>query len=64
MRELLGTIGTLCVVVLGCLILWAGIGSLITMDESSKSQGGRYYVGAALIVALVWLVGQVQKFRR
>ena len=64
MRQLLATIGTICVMVLGFLILWVGIGSLITMEESSKSQGGRYYVGVALIVALIWLVGQVRKFRR
>ena len=68
MRRTLATIGVICIAILAGLVLWAGIGSLVTMEESSKSQGGRYYVAVAIVVALVWLVGQymklVKRFRR
>jgi uncharacterized membrane protein YdbT with pleckstrin-like domain len=62
MQRSLAIIGITAVVVLLGLVLWAGIGSLLTMEESSASQGGRYYVGAAVVVALVWLIGQFRKF--
>jgi hypothetical protein len=68
MQRALATIGIFCLVILTAMVLWAGVGILLTMEESSKSQGGRYYVGAALVVALVWLLGQylkiAKRFRR
>lgn len=68
MQRTLAIIGIVCLVILTGLILWAGVGILITMDAGSTGQGGRYYVGAALIVALVWLLDQyfkvAKRFRR
>jgi uncharacterized protein YceK len=68
MHRTLGAIIIICLVILTALVLWAGIGSVVTMDESSKSQGGQYYVGVAMVVALVWLLGQylklAKRFRR
>ena len=68
MQRTLAIVGIVCLVILTALVLWAGIGILITMDAGSAGQGGRYYVGAALIAALGWLVGQyfklAKRFRR
>jgi hypothetical protein len=68
MQRTLATIALICLVVLTGLVLWAGIGSLLTMEDSSKSQGGQYFVGVAMIVALLWLFGQylkvAKRFRR
>ncbi len=64
MHSTLATIGILGVVILTGLVLWAGVGSLLTMDASSKSQGGQYYLGAAMVVALVWLLAQYLKFAK
>lgn len=64
MQRALAAIGILAVVTLIGLVLWAGLGGLLTMDAGSRSQGGQYYVGAAVIVAVVWLVSQISKFSR
>jgi hypothetical protein len=45
-------------------VLWAGAGMLMTMNESEKSQGGQFYVGVGLIVALAWLSGQFVSFAK
>jgi uncharacterized membrane protein YdbT with pleckstrin-like domain len=63
-QRLIAAVGILAILVLVGLVLWAGVGSLVTMDASSRSQGGQYYVGVAVIVALVWLVSQISKFSR
>jgi hypothetical protein len=64
MKRPLAVVAILCLVVLAGLVLWAGLGSILTMDESSKSQGGQYYVGAAILAAAVWLIGQFSKISK
>jgi hypothetical protein len=64
MKGLLALIAFVCILVLAGLVLWAGIGSIVNMDASSKSQGGQYYVGVAIIVAIVWLISQVAKISK
>jgi hypothetical protein len=63
-QRTLATIGIVCLVILTSLVLWAGVGILLTMDKSSASQGGRFYVGVGLLVALVWLVSQFSKLAK
>jgi hypothetical protein len=64
MKGTLALIAVLCLLILGGLVVWAGLGSILTMEESSKSQGGQYYVGVALIVAVVWLASQFSKISK
>ena len=64
MKGPLALIAFVCLLMLGGLVLWAGIGSILTMDASSKSQGGQYYVAAAIVVAVVWLIGQFSKISK
>jgi len=65
MRDLeraLAIVGIVALFLLGGLVLWAGLGSVLTMDAGSSSQGGQYYVGAVVIGALLWVVSQAFKF--
>jgi uncharacterized membrane protein YidH (DUF202 family) len=64
MQRTLVWIGIAALTVLTGLVLWAGVGMLMTMNESEKSQGGQFYVGVGLIVALAWLVGQFVIFAK
>jgi hypothetical protein len=64
MQRTLAWIGIVALAVLTVLVVWAGVGILLTMDQSSKSQGGHYYVGVGLIVALVWLFSQFMSFAK
>lgn len=55
----------LAVVVIICLavagfFLWPAF--VNSMTESEKSQGAHYYYGLAIVLAVAWLFGQIQKF--
>ena len=64
MQRTLAWIAIAALTVLTALVLWAGIGMLMTMNESEKSQGGQFYVGVGLIVALAWLTSQFVSFAK
>ena len=55
-RFLLGLLGACAVTVFA-----GAIAIIVTMDASSASQGGRYYVAVAAIAALGFLDTQIQK---
>jgi hypothetical protein len=38
-----------------------GIWIIVHMDAGSRSQGGAFYVGIGVVLALVWLIGSVVK---
>jgi hypothetical protein len=55
-------LGTLLQVVSALLaggLIVVGIWVILHMDASSRSQGGAFYVGIAILVAVAWLVGIV-----
>jgi hypothetical protein len=60
-------LGTLLQVVSALLaggLIVGGIWMILHMDASSRSQGGAFYVGIAILVAVAWLVGLVVNVRR
>lgn len=67
MQRVTGTLTTILSTLLwalGAAVVVIGAAIIVTMDESSASQGGRYYVAVAAIVALWTIDTQVSRLRR
>lgn len=67
MQRVTGTVTTILSTVLwalGVAVVGIGAAIIVTMDESSASQGGRYYVAVAAIVALGIIDNQIGRLMR
>jgi len=67
MQRVTGTVTTILSTLLwalGVAVVGIGAAIIVTMDESSESQGGRYYVAVAAIVALGIIDTQIGRLMR
>jgi hypothetical protein len=55
----LGTIVYTLSALLGAGLATIGIWVIVHMDASSRSQGGAFYVGIGVVIALAWMVGSL-----
>jgi hypothetical protein len=57
--SVLGTVVYTLSALLGAGLATIGIWVIVHMDASSRSQGGAFYVGIGVVIALAWMVGSL-----
>jgi hypothetical protein len=57
--SVLGTVLYTLSALVGAGLATIGIWSIVHMDASSRSQGGPFYVGIGVVIALAWMVGSL-----
>jgi len=57
--SVLGTVVYTLSALLGAGLATIGIWVILHMDASSRSQGGAFYVGIGVVIALAWMVGSL-----
>jgi hypothetical protein len=59
--SVVGTVVYTLSALLGAGLATIGIWVIVHMDASSRSQGGAFYVGIGVVIALAWMVGSLVK---
>ena len=57
--SVLGTVLYTLSALMGAGLATIGIWVIVHMDASSRSQGGAFYVGIGVVIALAWMVGSL-----